>query len=111
LQLFPAASAKAVTVGASTLGDERAYFSNHGKCIDIFAPGLNILSTYKEVQQPQVTTTLNNATTDRGVTEGSRGTGKYQQPLNGPGRGDDETKASSHTVMHVARAPRALFSR
>ncbi|KAH7925314.1 hypothetical protein BV22DRAFT_1034208 [Leucogyrophana mollusca] len=42
----PAASQKAVTVGASTLGDERAYFSNFGSCVDIFAPGLNILSTY-----------------------------------------------------------------
>ena len=35
-----------MTVGASTLGDERAYFSNHGKCVDVFAPGLNILSTW-----------------------------------------------------------------
>lgn len=43
----PAAAAKAVTVGASTLADERAYFSNFGKCNDIFAPGLNILSTWK----------------------------------------------------------------
>jgi len=42
----PAAAAKAVTVGASTLGDERAYFSNYGKCTDIFAPGLNIQSTW-----------------------------------------------------------------
>jgi len=42
----PAAAAKAVTVGASTLVDERAYFSNFGKCNDIFAPGLNILSTW-----------------------------------------------------------------
>ncbi|KAL2846437.1 peptidase S8/S53 domain-containing protein [Aspergillus pseudoustus] len=42
----PAAAEKAVTVGASTLGDERAYFSNYGKCTDIFAPGLNILSTW-----------------------------------------------------------------
>lgn len=42
----PAAAAKAVTVGASTLGDERAYFSNYGKCVDIFAPGLNIQSTW-----------------------------------------------------------------
>jgi cerevisin len=42
----PAAAANAVTVGASTLGDERAYFSNHGKCVDIFAPGLNIQSTW-----------------------------------------------------------------
>ncbi|ORY31022.1 peptidase S8/S53 domain-containing protein [Naematelia encephala] len=42
----PAAAELAVTVGASTLGDERAYFSNHGKCVDVFAPGLNILSTW-----------------------------------------------------------------
>lgn len=42
----PAAAEKAITVGASTLGDERAYFSNHGSCVDIFAPGLNILSTW-----------------------------------------------------------------
>ncbi|KIW04509.1 alkaline protease 2, partial [Verruconis gallopava] len=42
----PAAAEKAITVGASTLADERAYFSNYGKCNDIFAPGLNILSTW-----------------------------------------------------------------
>jgi cerevisin len=42
----PAAAEKAVTVGASTLADERAYFSNYGKCNDIFAPGLNIKSTW-----------------------------------------------------------------
>jgi cerevisin len=42
----PAAAEKAVTVGASTLFDERAYFSNFGSCVDVFAPGLNILSTW-----------------------------------------------------------------
>jgi cerevisin len=42
----PAAAENAVTVGASTLADERAYFSNYGTCNDIFAPGLNILSTW-----------------------------------------------------------------
>lgn len=42
----PASAEKAVTVGASTLADERAYFSNYGKCNDIFAPGLNIKSTW-----------------------------------------------------------------
>ncbi|PLB45934.1 cerevisin precursor [Aspergillus steynii IBT 23096] len=42
----PAAAENAVTVAASTLQDERAYFSNYGKCTDIFAPGLNILSTW-----------------------------------------------------------------
>ncbi|KAF7782784.1 hypothetical protein Agabi119p4_2160 [Agaricus bisporus var. burnettii] len=43
----PASAEKAITVGASTLGDARAYFSNYGPCVDVFGPGLNIKSTYK----------------------------------------------------------------
>ncbi|KAG8924970.1 serine protease [Tulasnella sp. 418] len=43
----PAGAEKAITVGASTLADTRAYFSNFGPCVDVFAPGLNILSTWK----------------------------------------------------------------
>lgn len=35
----PAGAEGPVTVGASTLVDERAYFSNFGKCVDVFAPG------------------------------------------------------------------------
>lgn len=42
----PAASSKAITVGASDIGDSRAYFSNWGKCVDIFGPGLSIQSTW-----------------------------------------------------------------
>ena len=41
-----AAAENAFTVGASTVSDARAYFSNYGKCVDIFAPGLDMLSTY-----------------------------------------------------------------
>jgi cerevisin len=40
--MSPAASDKAVTVGASTPADGRAAFSNFGNCTDIFAPGVNI---------------------------------------------------------------------
>jgi cerevisin len=42
----PASAAKAITVGASGIDDSRAYFSNYGKCTDIFGPGLSILSTW-----------------------------------------------------------------
>lgn len=42
----PAGAEKPITVGASTLQDGRAYFSNWGTCVDVFAPGLNILSTW-----------------------------------------------------------------
>ncbi|KAI5925832.1 peptidase S8/S53 domain-containing protein [Camillea tinctor] len=42
----PASAEKAITVGASALDDSRAYFSNWGKCVDIFGPGLSIQSTW-----------------------------------------------------------------
>jgi len=42
----PASAEKPITVGASTIQDTRAWFSNYGKCTDVFAPGLNILSTW-----------------------------------------------------------------
>ncbi len=42
----PASAEKVVTVGASTNADARASFSNYGKCVDIFAPGQDILSTW-----------------------------------------------------------------
>ncbi|KDN48195.1 hypothetical protein K437DRAFT_255618 [Tilletiaria anomala UBC 951] len=42
----PAGAKNPITVGASDVGDKRAYFSNKGKCVDIFAPGLNIKSTW-----------------------------------------------------------------
>ncbi|QQQ80073.1 S8 family peptidase [Saccharothrix sp. 6-C] len=42
----PALVREAVTVNASTITDARASFSNYGTCTDIFAPGLNITSSW-----------------------------------------------------------------
>ncbi|KAJ3299504.1 serine protease [Borealophlyctis nickersoniae] len=42
----PASAEKAVTVGATTIDDLRAWFSNWGKCVDVFAPGHQILSAW-----------------------------------------------------------------
>ncbi|KAM0684292.1 proteinase B [Mitosporidium daphniae] len=42
----PAATKKAITVGASTKKDKMAYFSNIGPCVDIFAPGMDITSAW-----------------------------------------------------------------
>lgn len=36
----------ALVVGASDLNDQRAYFSNFGPTVDVYAPGVNILSTW-----------------------------------------------------------------
>jgi len=37
-----------IVVAASTKEDNRASFSNYGNCIDLFAPGENILSSWKD---------------------------------------------------------------
>lgn len=42
----PASAPNAVTVGASTNTDGAASFSNTGTCLDMFAPGQSILSTW-----------------------------------------------------------------
>ncbi|CAE6461482.1 unnamed protein product [Rhizoctonia solani] len=42
---LPAAPELAATIDASTLSDERAYFYDHGKCVDTLTPGPHILST------------------------------------------------------------------
>ncbi len=41
----PASTPAAITVAASDQSDYRASFSNYGSCVDVFAPGVSILST------------------------------------------------------------------
>ncbi len=40
----PARTPNALTVGATAQGDDRALFSNFGSCVDVFAPGYEIIS-------------------------------------------------------------------
>lgn len=44
----PARTPGALTVGASTISNERAGFSNYGECLDLYAPGENIISAFIE---------------------------------------------------------------
>ena len=43
----PARAANAITVGATTISDARSSFSNFGTCVDIFAPGSSITSSWR----------------------------------------------------------------
>jgi len=47
-QYSPARTSSAITVAASNRYDQRAYFSNFGSCVDLFAPGEDILSAYND---------------------------------------------------------------
>ena len=42
----PARVSSAITVGATTSSDARAYFSNYGSSVDIFAPGIDVYSSW-----------------------------------------------------------------
>ena len=44
--ISPARVPDAFTVGASTIDDQRAYFSDVGTCVDAFAPGQNIKTAW-----------------------------------------------------------------
>ncbi|MFD3700771.1 S8 family peptidase [Streptomyces sp. NPDC058646] len=43
----PAAVPEALTVGATDAEDRRARFSNHGRCVDLSAPGVAVTSAWK----------------------------------------------------------------
>ena len=42
----PASAPEAITVGSTTSVDQLSYFSNHGPCVDINAPGSDIPAAY-----------------------------------------------------------------
>jgi subtilisin family serine protease len=42
----PGRVSNAITVGSTTSTDARSFFSNFGTCVDIFAPGSDIVSSY-----------------------------------------------------------------
>jgi hypothetical protein len=44
----PARTPVAITVGATDNTDTRAPFSNYGSCVDLFAPGQNVTSAWKD---------------------------------------------------------------
>ncbi|CAG8602135.1 10825_t:CDS:2 [Ambispora leptoticha] len=50
----PASAPEAITVGATNITDHIAQFSNGGSCVDVFAPGQNITSTWNKIEEMPV---------------------------------------------------------
>lgn len=50
----PAREPLAITVGATSQTDTRAPFSNYGTCLDVFAPGVEILSSFPSNRYAQL---------------------------------------------------------
>jgi len=48
----PARAPSAITIGASTISDTRASFSNYGAIVDVFGPGQNVISSW--IGSPEV---------------------------------------------------------
>ena len=44
----PANTPEAITVGATDISDSRAFYSNFGPIVDIFAPGSNVTSAWND---------------------------------------------------------------
>ena len=42
----PSSEPTALTVAASDINDGEAWFSNHGPCVDLYAPGVDVLSSW-----------------------------------------------------------------
>jgi subtilisin family serine protease len=53
----PASEPLAITVGSTTEADARSGFSNWGTCVDVYAPGSNIKSSWRS--SPTATATMN----------------------------------------------------
>lgn len=51
-KFLPSAIPSAITVGSINEFDARSYFSNFGKCVDVFAPGSHIISLDKSEGAP-----------------------------------------------------------
>lgn len=52
----PASAPNVITVGSTTINDQRSSFSNIGACVDVFAPGSSIISA--GISSPTAATTM-----------------------------------------------------
>ena len=53
----PANTPEAITVGATDITDSRAFYSNFGEIVDVFAPGSNVTSTWNDGQYKTISGT------------------------------------------------------
>lgn len=87
----PARIAGVLTAGASAMGDRRAWFSNYGDCVDLFAPGASIVSAF--------------------ITDDWSGDGSYTRSLDGTSMSAPHVAGAValYLAEHPQASPSAVF--
>jgi aqualysin 1 len=93
-----------VTVAATTSSDREASWSNHGSCVDLWAPGVNILSTRKGGG----TTTMSG--TSMASPHGAGGAALYlsTHTTNSPSAVESAMKSAATTTANKSRDGRTI---
>jgi len=76
----PAGASKVLTVGASDKTDKKASFSNFGKCVGIFGPGVDITSDWNDGNPKTISGTSMASPHVAGVAALYIGSGKFSSP-------------------------------
>lgn len=103
----PASAKKVISVGASTIDDERAWFSNYGRCVTIFGPGLNIKSAW--IGSPDATNTISGTSMASPHVAGALAYYLSQNAKEKPAPGCGETKealkeqATKHALKKIGK--------
>lgn len=105
----PARAPAAITVGASDTSDTRAYFSNRGSCVDLYAPGVGVRSAW--VNSDSATAYLSGTSMAAPHVAGAVARTQQDNPLASAASigGELITRSTKNVIGDAAGAPNRLL--
>ena len=92
----PARVTEALTVGATDTSDRRTAWSNYGSCVDVYAPGNNIVSSYGETQNTTAWASLSGTSMAAPAVAAAAALLLQQAPGASPVKGDEHPHRLGH---------------